>query len=167
MMRLLKEVSAAMTLSLYAPTTYPTVRRGGLYEPRERGTQKFDQGPSPLQMQAASLLTDKESRQAFQRSPETGNEGLPGLEVTPKDAVTSGMEVTKGMVDGMNADGDQVSSMLEANPNADLFQALKDHDRGAALDFAVHNQEFQVQAMHDMDDPAFQQEMRLRLVPIG
>jgi hypothetical protein len=70
---------------------------------------------------------------------------------------------------GMNADTDQVASMLNHNQNAELFDALMERDKSQAAEFAVHHQEIQTHALHDTDDEAFQQDIRLRLtgVPVA
>jgi len=64
---------------------------------------------------------------------------------------------------GMNADGDQIQSMLKINPNVELFDALKERDRSQAMEFAIHNTEVLTHALHETGDNPFQQELRLKI----
>jgi hypothetical protein len=125
----------------------------------------------PLHAQAVDLLTSPDSRGSFRAGKsETGSEGLGQValmeggkkaEVTENQAVVIGG--SKDAIKATNADLDQVNQMLDLSPSAELFSALKDIDPQQAMDFAVSNPEFHQQAMHDMDDKAFEESVRLRV----
>jgi hypothetical protein len=157
---------SAAVASPYRTSNYHSAFRA--FEPEQRWGG--DRQPCPLQAQADNLLTSVSSRSAFQScKAENGSEGLPkfGLTGGGGELVTSDKAATIGQstaaIKGMNADGDQINQMLDMSPTPELFSALKDHSEQQAMDFAVRNPEFQRQALHDMDDVAFQQNMRVRL----
>lgn len=114
-----------------------------------------------LNHEAANLLTNVESRDAFSRRSPTGAMAqFPQIEVGPADAAAAeNPEVLKGM----NADTDRVVQMLGRNQSTELFDALVDRDRTQAAEFAVDNTEVQTYALHEAGDEAFRQDVRLRL----
>jgi len=95
--------------------------------------------------------------------------GVPHLALTEGDSrvITSSHAAnvgeSKDAIKATNPDTDQVSQMLALHPTAELFAELKEQSPQQAKDLAVANPEFHVQAMHDMDDESFQQEVRLRI----
>ena len=124
-----------------------------------------------MQQQADGLLTSTRSREAFQGRKSDSCDGLPQLTLTSGEkggAAITGVEASTiggsaAAIKGMNTDVDQINQMMSLNPTPELFSALKDQSEDQALDFAVRNPEFHRQAMHDMDDPSFEQNVRLRV----
>ncbi len=157
---------------MYAPTISPyKTSNHSPYRALEAEPRSLERENSPLQRQASDLLTCTSSRQAFTAGKaENGSEGLQKVAVSGAEksgAITETQTVnvkdSTQAIKGMNCDLDQVQQMMELSPSAELFSALKDRSSEQALNFAEQNPEFQCQALHDMDDPAFQQDMRLRL----
>lgn len=132
--------------------------RQSAFRGMESGDRSFSRGESPLAAQATDLLASPASRQVFQAGKqENGSEHLQKL------TIASSTEAIKGM----NADLDQINQMMESNATPELFEALKEQNAEQALDFAERNPEFQRQALHDMNDDAFHQVMRVRLTGAG
>jgi hypothetical protein len=149
---------------------YQTSSQTGFRFSESENPGRFERASSPLQQQATGLLSSASSREMFQpRNSGADMKGLPQLELTEDKggAVTSVKAATigesKDAIKATNPDGDQVSQMLDLHPTAELFAELKQQDPQQAKDFAVANPDFHAQAMHDMDDESFQQEVRLRV----
>lgn len=122
----------------------------------DRATQQFSPQGSPLHLEAASLLCDRANIGAFQsRISPSGNAGT--------SVETAAHRANDGeSLRAMNANGDQLSEMLEINPISALFDALRSNNRDEAMRFAERNQEIQTHALNT-EDTAFSQELRLRL----
>jgi hypothetical protein len=63
----------------------------------------------------------------------------------------------------LNPNSDMMHQVMDLNATPEAFKELAQLDLDGAKDFAVRNAEFHKQAMHDMDDESFQQEVRLRV----
>lgn len=122
--------------------------------------------------QLAYLLSQPESKDAFKaRQNPCKLDQLPNCEIDMSSGKDSKICLGEAaqcaedpqVLDGMNADTDQVAQMLNLNPIAELFDALKERDRSQALDFATQHSEVQTHALHDGGDESFQMELRVRL----
>lgn len=131
-----------------------------------------DQACYSLHEQAACLLCSPSSQKAFCTQPETAGKYLTPVTIADGKSGVAGAEAqavvgSSAALKGMNADADQVIGMMNDNPTPELFSELKDHDRQLAADFAVRNSAFQRQALHDMNDESFQEDVRARLTGTG
>lgn len=128
-----------------------SVRHGDLQG--DRTNSNFASLANPLQQEAAGLLSERSSMNAFQAriSPAAAS-----LETSAHN-IGSSDDTCK-----LNASTEQVQSMIEINPINELFDSLKNNDRDLALQFAEQNQEVQTHALH-LNDKTFSQALRLRL----
>ncbi|MBC8000347.1 MAG: hypothetical protein IAF58_20490 [Leptolyngbya sp.] len=115
----------------------------------ERQSFSGAKSESQLQKEAGNLLTDPAAMDAFASRISVAENARKGEN---PEALAA-----------MNADADQLGQMLASNPNESLLSALKEQDRGQAMDFAVKNGEVQTAALHDKSDQAFAQELRVRI----
>jgi hypothetical protein len=126
---------------------------------------------SPLHNQACRLMCDASSRDAFKSGKaENGSEGLPKTTIGgkgDKPAEESAASTSADAIKGMNADGDKVKSLIEGHATPELFQELKEHSEEEAIKFALHNPEYQRQALHETDDKAFGEKMRQALTGLA
>jgi hypothetical protein len=149
-----------------------TSDKSSAYRSLDAPPNQTEGGSSRLQKQASELLVSPSSRPAFQSGKaENGSEGLRKVGVADggdkSGAITEAAAITAGgssaAIKGMNADVDQVKQMMDMNPTADLFAELKNQNPDEAKNFAERNPEYQRQALHDMGDESFSQDMRVRL----
>lgn len=128
-----------------------SVRHGDLQG--DRTNSNIASLANPLQQEAAGLLSERSSMNAFQ------GRISPAAASLETSAHNIGSSDDTGK---MNASTEQIQSMIEINPINELFDSLKNNDRDSALQFAEQNQEVQTHALH-LDDKTFSQALRLRL----
>jgi hypothetical protein len=121
-----------------------------------------------FQQQATSDLSKPSGKSSFGKPcADSASDVLPSLTITSGSKITSEVAATASgsgdAIKGMNADTDQIKQMIALNATPELFQELKNHDRDEAADLAVSDTNFQRQALHDTDDEAFAQEVRMRI----
>jgi hypothetical protein len=140
----------------------------GFYEADDRGASK--RLSNPLQQQADTILSNPSSReifQAMQTKPAKVEEAPNNPASDAKGGLSSEQAVNaSGSTDalkGLNADAGQMHQIMDRNATPEAFKELAQLDPDGAKDFAVRNPEFHKQAMHDMDNEGFQQEVRLRV----
>lgn len=66
-------------------------------------------------------------------------------------------------IQSMNANTDQVKAILDQQESTETFDALKERDEDAALQYAERHSSIQTHALHGTDDKEFQQNLRVRL----
>jgi hypothetical protein len=141
----------------------------GFYEADDRGAAK--RLPNPLQQQADTILSSPSSRdifQAMQTKPAKVEEASNHPASDAKSGSLSSDQAVNASgstaaLKGLNANADQMHHIMEQNATPEAFKELAQLDPDGAKDFAVRNPEFHRQAMHDMGDEGFQQEVRLRV----
>ncbi len=121
-----------------------------------------------FQQQADNALSGPCGNANFSKSfRESANDGLPSLTLVSGSKITSEQAGTASgsteAIKGMNADSDQVKQMMALNATPELFQELKDQAPDQAADLAVHDTNFQRQALHDTGDEAFADRVRQRI----
>ncbi len=148
---------------------------GSLSRPREGGK---------LQLQAASLLTDrKETSKVFskvQAASPVDQASLHPLELTSHD---SGKNLASGPPKGgteqiseaaaqrmshneaalAQTNGDQALQIMKANPTEEAMKTLVDRDRSSAVDLAVSRPEVMSMAMNSDMSGTFKDEVKQRI----